>query len=58
MSELDTPEAYKFDSSPLLSMKEAAAYLNICLSSMYALAEREKFPLVFVVSDKKFVSQS
>lgn len=53
MSELDTPDAYKINSDPLLTMKEAAAYLNISSSSMYALTEREKIPIVLITSDRK-----
>ncbi len=52
-AEATTPVDYKTNMDPLLTMKEAAVYLNISLSSMYALAEREKFPIVLITSDKK-----
>jgi excisionase family DNA binding protein len=47
------PEAHNLNPDPLLSMKESAAYLGVSLSAMYALAEREKFPIVLVTSDRK-----
>ncbi len=53
MRKSDKPKAHNFNSDPLLNMDEAAAYLSICPSSMYALAEKEQLPLVFVTTDKK-----
>lgn len=49
----DTPEIQNLNPDPLLSMKAAAAYLDISVSKMYELAKREKFPVVKVTSDRK-----
>lgn len=38
---------------PLLSMKQAAEYLGISVSTMYEIAQRESLPVVFVTSDRK-----
>jgi hypothetical protein len=48
-----SPETHNLNPDPLLSMKESAAYLGISVSAMYALAEREKFQIVKVTSDRK-----
>lgn len=48
-----SPEAHNLNPDPLLSMKESAAYLGVSVSAMYALAAREKFPIVLVTSDRK-----
>jgi excisionase family DNA binding protein len=49
----DTPETQNLNPDPLFSMKEAANYLGISLSTMYVIAEREKFPVIKVTSDRK-----
>jgi excisionase family DNA binding protein len=48
-----SPETHSLNPDPLFSMKQAAEYLGISVSAMYALAEREKFPIVLVTSDRK-----
>jgi excisionase family DNA binding protein len=48
-----SPELHNLNPDPLLSMKESAVYLGISVSAMYALAEREKFQIVKVTSDRK-----
>ena len=39
---------------PLLSMKEAAQYLGVKISTMYEIAKREQFLVTFVTTDRKF----
>lgn len=46
-------ETHNLNPDPLFSMKQAAEYLGISVSAMYALAEREKFLIVKVTSDRK-----
>ena len=46
-------ETHNLNPDPLFSMKQAAEYLGISVSAMYALAEREKFLIVKVTSDSK-----
>lgn len=53
MQNLYSSETHNLNPDPLLSMKEAAVYLGISVSGMYALAEREKFQIVKVTSDIK-----
>jgi len=53
MRKSDKPKAQNFNSDPLLSMDEGAAYLSICPSSMYELAKKEQFPIVFITKDRK-----
>jgi excisionase family DNA binding protein len=48
-----SPETHSLNPDQLFSMKQAAEYLGISVSAMYALAEREKFPIVLVTSDRK-----
>ena len=48
-----SPETHSLNPDALFSMKQAAEYLGISVSAMYALAEREKFPIVLVTSDRK-----
>jgi excisionase family DNA binding protein len=43
----------KRNPDPLLSMKEAAEYLNISLSAMYEIAKREKLICVQITADRK-----
>ena len=38
---------------PLLSVKQAAHYLNISKSKMYEIVKKEKFPIVLIDSDIK-----
>ncbi len=52
-AEATTPVDNKINVDPLMTMKEAAAYLNIGVSTMYDLAKQEKFPIVLITSDKK-----
>lgn len=49
----DTPETQNLNPDPLFSMKEAANYIRVSLSTMYEIAEREKFPVIKVTSDRK-----
>jgi len=35
-------------------MKEAAQYLGVKISTMYEIAEREQFSVIFVTTDRKF----
>jgi excisionase family DNA binding protein len=49
----DPPTAQNMNPDPLLSVKEAAKYLRVSLSTMYEIAEREKFPVIKVTSDRK-----
>lgn len=49
----DIPETQNLNPDPLLSMKAAAAYLDISVSKMYELAKHEKFLVVKVTSDRK-----
>jgi excisionase family DNA binding protein len=53
MQSHDTPATQNLNPDPLLSMKEAAQYLGVKISTMYDLAKREKFPVVKVTSDRK-----
>ena len=53
MQIFNSPEGHSMNPDPLFSMKQAAEYLGISVSAMYALAEREKFPIVKVTSDRK-----
>ena len=39
---------------PLLSMMEAAQYMGVKISTMYEIAEREQFSVIFVTTDRKF----
>ena len=48
-----SPETHNLNPDPLFSMKQAAEYLGISVSAMYALAEREKFLIVKLTSDRK-----
>lgn len=43
----------KENPDPLLSMKEAAKYLDVKTSTMYEIAKREQFPVTFVTTDRK-----
>ena len=49
----DTPATQNLNPDPLFSMKEAANYLGVSLSTMYEIAEREQFPVIKVTSDRK-----
>jgi excisionase family DNA binding protein len=49
----DAHEVHNLNPDPLLSVKEAAKYLRVSLSTMYEIAEREKFPVIKVTSDRK-----
>ena len=53
MCNSDTPTDYKINTDPLLSMKEAAVYINVSESSIYVIAERENLKVVRVTSDIK-----
>lgn len=53
MQSHDTPATQNLNPDPLLSMKEAAQYLGVKISTMYDLAKREKFSVVKVTSDIK-----
>ena len=53
MCNSDTPTDYKINMNPLLSVKEAALYLNVSESSVYVIAERENFKVVRPTSDIK-----
>ena len=54
MSDLDERHnSSKENSDPLLSMKEAANYLNVRTSTMYDIAKREQFPVTFITTDRK-----
>lgn len=49
----DAPEEQNLNPDPLFSMKEAANYLRVSLSTIYVIAEREKFPVIKMTSDRK-----
>ena len=54
MSDLDERHnSSKENPDPLLSMKEAANYLNVRTSTMYDIAKREQFPVTFITTDRK-----
>ena len=53
MQSHDTPATQNLNPDPLLSMKEAAQYLGVKISTMYDLAKREKLSVVKVTSDRK-----
>jgi excisionase family DNA binding protein len=53
MSIRDTPEIHSLNPDPLLSIKDAASYLNISVSKMYDIAKQEKLLVVKITSDKK-----
>mgnify|MGYP000332342931 CR=1 FL=1 len=54
MQSHDTPATQNLNPDPLLSMKEAAQYLGVKISTMYEIAEREQFSVIFVTTDRKF----
>ena len=54
MQSHDTPATQNLNPDPLLSMKEAAQYLGVKISTMYEIAEREQFSVTFVTTDRKF----
>lgn len=43
---------------PLLSVREAADYLNISKSKMYEIVNKDLFPIVQIDSDDKKIQQS
>lgn len=49
----DTPDVHNSNPDPLLSMKDAAKYLNVSVSKMYDIAKHEKFLVVKITSDRK-----
>jgi excisionase family DNA binding protein len=49
----DEPKGIVSNPDPLLSVKQAAYYLNISKSKMYEIVKKEKFPIVLIDSDIK-----
>ena len=52
MQSHDTPATPNLNPDPLLSTKEAAQYLGVKISTMYEIAEREQFSVIFVTTDR------
>jgi excisionase family DNA binding protein len=58
MQDLEKFETHNLNPDPLLSVKEAADYLNISKSKMYLIVKKKELPTVQIDSNDKKIRQS
>ena len=51
-------ETHNLNPDPLLSVKQAANYLNVSVSKMYEIVKKKELPTVKIESDDKKIRQS
>ena len=58
MEDLGIDETHNLNPDPLLSVKQAANYLNVSVSKMYEIVKKKELPTVKIESDDKKIRQS
>ena len=58
MEDLGIDETHNLNPDPLLSVKQAANYLNVSVSKMYEIVKKKELPTVKIESDDMKIRQS